>query len=232
MAKRSGNSSAEDRYVFVRRSLCSFPQSYNPIEPILDHSAVFVQIACNCSPVALLILHHMPFHPPASTFLESFPINASYSSLFVFTNMVVLWLYCFFGVWHVHNRRAQRMLYWIFMVVLTIPSFPILSVYMTLLERSYFLFVLVLNFVGAMIFGQKVKTPFANFFGYHEIFHVFTILAALTLYRLVYSLNMNAIEERCFLQSQISSNHLFLSSFMDVMAVTITTRNDICTSLP
>lgn len=176
----------------------------------LDHSAVFINIACSFTPIAYLVLHKSsdPFNP------------------LVLGTMAIIWIACLFGIWHVHYRRGQRMKFWVTTICLSFISYPHLSNSLTLLERSYAIYGLVLYSIGAVIFGRKTFNPIPNVFEHHEVFHFFTVLAGICAYLLIHSL-CKEVEIRCA-EKQWAENNWLLALLMKVLASTLSTEVDVC----
>lgn len=158
---------------------------------------------------------------------------------FMICNFVVVMMFGCYGVWHVFYRRGQRLKYWIIMIGLTFPSYPIVATYMTRHERVLFLLVIFLNFVGAIIFRSKLHSlqgypwyeRISIIFGYHEIFHVITVLGTVSLYFVVDSLNRNSFEERCLIQEQMWKDNHWLFIWKEIIvAFQITADRDFCSS--
>jgi predicted membrane channel-forming protein YqfA (hemolysin III family) len=263
---------------------------------LTDHAAVFIQIGCACTPVALLVMHHMYpslLQQPDTTFnlLSPFDYDAdetsflanssssSYSSssssistsspfstvsttssfslssitnhnnqgfsvsfnknlFFLLCNLSIVWIFGSYGIWHVFHRRGQRMKLWVAMIGLSFPSYPLISTYMTVYERCLFLLVLFIHCCGATIFGTKLRflnsnkmyKKIANTFGYHEIFHLLTVLASIALFSVMNSL-IQSNDERCQLkQWAVSENSsVLVRGWIDVITgLRITTKEDFC----
>ena len=56
--------------------------------------------------------------------------------------------------------------------------YPYCFEHMTTFEFYSMVSILVLQGIGAMIFSYEYPNPFPNHFGYHEIFHIFVVMAA------------------------------------------------------
>lgn len=72
--------------------------------------------------------------------------------------------------------------------MLSVPSYPIIGKYLTQTEGRLAMIGLSIYAVGAVIYGKKLLDIVPSVFGYHEIFHICTIAAAICAYVLVYSL--------------------------------------------
>lgn len=176
----------------------------------LDHSAVFINIACSYSSIAVLVV--------ASLSPEG--------RLAVWTTIALLWLLCLGGVWHVHAARAQRMKLWIAIVVLTFPSYFTLSAQLTLDERSYCMLGLLLYGLGAAVYGLHLLDPLPGLLGFHEVFHLCTVCATLCAFQMLRSLSQE-VAERCEAAQQA---HAAFSMFRAVVASTVSSFEDICSN--
>ena len=123
--------------------------------------------------------------------------------------IAILWPACVYGIWHVYNRFSQRMLHWVGSVMLSAPSYPYLAQYMTFHERMLAICGLSLYAVGAVIFGKRLFNPIPHIFGYHEIFHMCTLLSGTAAFYLLFSLAQSP-EERC----RNSSESILSASFL------------------
>jgi hypothetical protein len=182
----------------------------------------------------------MPHHDiTVISFTKSLTLHADMILFFMLVNFVVVMLFGCYGVWHVFCRRGQRLIYWIGMIVLTFPSYPIVATYMTRHERVLFLLVLFLNLVGAIIFRSKLHSlqsytwyqRISIIFGYHEIFHVITVLGTVSLYYVVDSLNQNSFERRCLIQEEAWKDNYWLFLWKELIVLfQITADRDFCNS--
>jgi hypothetical protein len=64
---------------------------------------------------------------------------------------------------------------------------------MTDMEFNGVFVVIFLQLMGAYIFTKEYPDPWPTVFGYHEIFHIFVVLAGIT----VYLLNWSIIRRTC-----------------------------------
>ncbi len=138
----------------------------------------------------------------------------------------MLWIFCGLGVWHVHYRKGQRMKYWIAMISFSFISYPYLSSYLTVLERSYAIYGLVLYGIGAVIFSKKTFNPIPTVFEHHEVFHFFTVIAGICAYLLTHSLS-KSVYDRCAEKYAMQDNVLVMMLFK-VLTSTLSTEVDIC----
>jgi hemolysin III len=175
---------------------------------LLDHSAVFLCIACSYSSISILLLEDLPYLPYIYTTIT----------------IIVLWILCLAGIYHVHYYRTQRMKIWVSIVILTLPSYPSLSSLLTLSERALVIFALLLYGVGAYIYAYRLLDAIPKVFGYHEIFHIFTVCASFTAFELLRGLSQDH-EVRCEEREYTWAFQLF----QDILANTLSTYEDICT---
>lgn len=184
---------------------------------IPDHSAVFLNIATCYTPISALIIHKY----------------AVPDAWFIYITMGVVWCACGMGIWHVFNRHGGRMKYWVSTIALTFPSYFLMSPYLTVLERAYTIFALYVYAIGAIIFAKKLCNFFPHIFGHHEVFHLFTILAAIQGYRLFQSLSVEDLSLRCQESAMSMDAELGNSlwrGFVWILTHTITSPEDICSS--
>jgi hypothetical protein len=125
------------------------------------------------------------------------------------------------------------MKYWVSTIAMTFPSFFLMSAHLTLLERAYTIFSLYLYCIGAIIFSKKLCNFVPHIFGHHEVFHVFTILAAIQGYLLFESLSTEDISIRCrdsMNSIDKSTGNMLWRGFVWIISHTFTTMDDICNS--
>lgn len=175
----------------------------------LDHSAVFINIACSYTSIAALVVRQLSD--------EGFWV--------VMITTMILWGLCLWGIWHVHAKRTQRMKLWVSIVATTFPSYFYLSSRLTLNERAYTILGLLLYGVGATIYGKRLFDPIPHIFGFHEIFHICTVLATLCAFHLMWSLSQD-LHQRCEPQQY----SLWFTALKTCLAHTISTYQDVCSS--
>lgn len=243
--------------IFMQRvgkspSQSSFSRYHILILLCADHSAVFVQIAGNTIPIAMIALHQMPIEEQSHTiFLPSSPTAdaTSFSSstfspsfrFFFFCNSLVILSFASYGIWHVFTHRGQRLSYWIFMIILCTPSFPIIAAYMTIYERSLYCLSIFLLLIGALLFRSKLRGLHAYplyekislIFGYHELFHVFTVLVSVCIYLVINSLTYHSYWKRCALQATAYEKYWILKLWKEVLInLWVTEGKDFCVQYP
>lgn len=175
---------------------------------LLDHSAIFVKIAAIYTSIALLLLHQLPM----------------YTYMITVSTIIVLWLCSVLGIWHVHNRREDRIKFWVGMVCLSFPSYFFLSEYVTLTERSYAMLGIVCYCIGAVFFSMPSFDLIPKILGNHEIFHLFTLFAAICTYILIHSM-CSELPTRC--ENNQNTSYAF-SLFKTILSHTISSTQDIC----
>ncbi len=111
-------------------------------------------------------------------------------------SLALLWSVCLFGVWHVFRRRSERMKYWAAAVALSLPSYPLMVRCLTLDEATLVVAGMLLYLAGAVVFGKRMVDPVPQVLGFHEVFHMLTVAAALCTSALLCSLCLDW-DERC-----------------------------------
>jgi hemolysin III len=145
----------------------------------LDHSAVFVYISFTYLPVMIILsdrVHH----------------------ILVYISTLAMILICIYGIYHVYNYKSQRMHLWLVAATSSAPSYPILSTHLTNFEKIISILGLMTYLAGAFIFGKRLLNFFPNTFGYHEVFHLFTIIASSCGFILLWSM-CQITESRCLI---------------------------------
>lgn len=161
------NHDSENRLVTIK-----FITETSLICLISDHSAIFVNIAGTYTAVASIIAHQSILHRnnTSNNSSKHEDMTSQVSSLDEITstsqeerNMEIIilaitiisqWILCFYFIYHIFTYRGQRLKYHILMIVITLPSYFILSSYLTIHERAYALFGLSMYALGAIIFGN------------------------------------------------------------------------------
>lgn len=150
----------------------------------LDHCAIFINIACVYTPVAIVLL------------------NQNYDKLYfpVLVTLILTWIAALLGVYHVYNYRSQRMKLWVGNILLSVPAYPILSSCLTQFERTMSVIGLLSYALGAYLFSKRYKfiESFCPLiFGYHEVFHFLTVISFSCTILLLYS-TISHTSLRCF----------------------------------
>jgi hemolysin III len=136
----------------------------------LDHCGIAVCTTAINYPVCLLLL---PF---------------PYGSYFLLLSTLT----CGWTCWNILNRRPGV---WRLVVTASTVVFflPLLAYHMTIYEFLCVLANIVFMCCGVYIFSSKYPDPFPTKFGYHELFHVFTVLGFLS----IYFCNWSVIRRTC-----------------------------------
>lgn len=95
-----------------------------------------------------------------------------------------------------HYVRGERVIYHGLLIISTFPCYYIISEYLTMAERSMAVLGLISYPIGTFIFVKKYLNYFKYLFGYHEIFHLFTVFSSWMAFMLMYSL-VSDLETRC-----------------------------------
>jgi len=133
----------------------------------LDHSMIFVLIAGTYTPVCLVAL----------------PTTWGISIL------VVIWSLAALGiatkVWGTERVLKIANSFYIVMGWVALAAVPVLFQSMSHLEFGFLLTGGLLYTIGAYLFYRKRPDPFPAVFGYHEIWHAFTLMAGASHYAMV-----------------------------------------------
>jgi hemolysin III len=136
----------------------------------LDHSAIFLLIAGTFTPICLLALSPQAGH----------------------RLLLIIWIVALFGILQsIFWTRAPRLLNALFYVVtgwIALPYFYELKSALGI--QNLLLLVLggITYSVGALFYAVKKPNLSPNIFGYHELFHVFTIVGATLHFIVIYQL--------------------------------------------
>lgn len=142
---------------------------------------IFLQKVDHCG---IAICTAGTYYPMAMTLL-SYPVGVSFAGL---ATLTALW-----AGWNIFHGRPGV---WRLMIIgsLMIIYLPIFCLYyITLQEFLSIMGNCLFQFIGAMIFINQWPDPFPNIFGYHEVFHVFTIVG----FFCVYLANWSILHRAC-----------------------------------
>jgi len=133
---------------------------WRPLLRRIDHSTIFVFIAASYTPVALLVLHGTT---------QVVALAGVWAGALLGVALSVLWIEA--PRWL--NAATYLALGWVALLALPqlvagLPLWPLL-----LLGAGGLLYSL-----GAVVYATQRPDPWPKVFGYHEVFHVFVILAA------------------------------------------------------
>ena len=139
----------------------------------LDHSAIFINTAISITQYCVFSLR-------------------SYRVI----SILLTWILCIWGIYQIFSLKKQP-----FHHIITSSPFlfilPLLSQSMT----NYQLFLLITTwiqvFIGFIVYSLKRPILWPEYFGSHEIFHLFTITAAITSVLLQYNLLILFEEQYC-----------------------------------
>ena len=136
----------------------------------LDHSAIFIQIAGCFTPICLLALSEK-----SGTHL-----------------LMVIWVAALIGILQsIFWVKAPKWVTALFYIVMGWIATPYLSeLYASLGLGKLILLIMggVFYTVGAVFYAMKKPNFYLPFFGYHELFHLFTVVAAALHFMLIYQL--------------------------------------------
>ncbi|MBC7419233.1 MAG: hemolysin III family protein [Bdellovibrio sp.] len=136
----------------------------------LDHSGIFIQIAGTFTPICLLAL----------------PEESGHKLL------IVIWSFAFVGVlqsvfWVKAPKYVTATLY----VIMGWIALPYLSEMNRSLGTNQLILLVaggVVFTIGAVFYATRRPKLFPNTFGYHELFHLFTVIGALLHFIVIYQL--------------------------------------------
>ena len=136
----------------------------------LDHSAIFVQIAGTATPMCLLAL-------PENEGLQFLTIN---------------WVVAFAGILQsIFWVKAPKFVTAILYIAMGWLAVPYLSELKTSLGMTNVILILaggIFYTVGAVFYATKKPKLVPHIFGYHELFHLFTVIAAALHFIVIYQL--------------------------------------------
>ncbi len=137
----------------------------------MDHSAIFIVIASTATPICLLALRE----PAGTRFLT------------------LIWAAAVAGVMQsIFWVKAPKLLTAIFYVAMGCLALPYLAEFKLALGATNLGFILAGGAVytaGAVFYALKRPALFPAIFGYHELFHVFTIIGAALHFVVIYQLS-------------------------------------------
>ena len=138
----------------------------------LDHSFIFTKIACIFTCFSILL----------------YPSNNPFQQNIIISTTIATWLMALYGVTHVFTSRAERIKFKILTICCGLPAYSIFSHYMTYTEQMYSILVLMFYGIGGYIFSKEIFNPIPSVFGYHEVFHLCSIIATIFSFFVMYSL--------------------------------------------
>ncbi len=136
----------------------------------LDHSAIFIQIAGTFTPVCLLALS----------------IESGHRLL------IIIWSFAVAGIlqsiFWVKAPKYLTAFFYIVMGWLAVPYLSEMKVALGSFQLGLLIWGGIVFTVGALFYAFKWPKLYPNTFGYHELFHLFTIVGALLHFIVVYQL--------------------------------------------
>ena len=144
------------------------------------HNEILLQKIDHCG---IAILTAGTFFPSSVLLL---PIEVGFPFL-ITTLSACIWT-CY-HIWHLRPSSTRQ----IIVIATLLPFMPFLSPRMSTLEFWGTIFTMAFQAIGATIFLNKKPDPWPSSFGYHEIFHVFVVLAGIC----VYFTNWSIIRRTC-----------------------------------
>jgi hemolysin III len=144
------------------------------------HNEILLQKIDHCG---IAILTAGTFFPSSVLLL---PIEIGFPFL-IMTLSACIWT-CY-HIWHLRPSSTRQ----IIVIATLLPFMPFLSPRMSTLEFWGTIFTMVFQVIGATVFLNKKPDPWPSSFGYHEIFHVFVVLAGIC----VYFTNWSIIRRTC-----------------------------------
>jgi hemolysin III len=137
----------------------------------LDHAAIFVMIAGTATPLCLLAM-----------------TAESGQKL-----LTIVWIAALIGVtqslfWVTAPKALATILY-VFMGWLSLPYLPELQVSLGTTRIALLLIGGIIYTLGALVYAFKKPNPWPHFFGYHEIFHLMVVIAAVFHFLVIASLS-------------------------------------------
>ncbi len=125
----------------------------------VDHCGIAFLAAGGFLPIAILLL--------------PYPYG---NLLFILTVSVALW-----ASWNITNNRPS-IIRLVLCAATIVPFLPLCYQYMNYIEFSCAMLCILFRGIGLVIFVRQTPNPFPKIFGYHEIFHIFDIIAAFCVY--------------------------------------------------
>jgi hemolysin III len=126
----------------------------------IDHSAIYVLIAGTATPICLLSL------------------KGQAGSHLLFTFWLIAFIGMFMAVIWTHGPKWVRSFLYVAMGWIGIFYYPEIKAALDLTNLQLLVTGGILYTLGAMVYGFKWPDPFPKVFGYHEIFHVFVVIAS------------------------------------------------------
>lgn len=136
----------------------------------LDHSAIFLLIAGTSTPLCLAAL-------PTESTLKLLSILWAAAAIGIFQSLF----------WVKAPKWLAATLY-IIMGWLALPYLPEMKTALGSVKLAYIVIGGVIYTLGALVYAFKKPNPFPRIFGYHEVFHLLVMIAALFHFMVIVSL--------------------------------------------
>lgn len=165
----------------------------------LDHSFIFVKIASVYTSIAILLC----------------PLNNHQQQQYILLASMATWLMAIFGLFHVFTFRSERIKYKLLTICCGIPTYTIFSMFLTNDEKTYCLFVLLFYGIGGYIFSKEICNFYPKTFGYHETFHLFSIIATFVAFQVLNHVVL-PLSERCLPNNQLITFGLLQNTYSNI----------------
>lgn len=143
----------------------------------LDHSGIFLCIGCSFTPIVILLCQQA-------------------NALVLLLSMVVTWSIAMYGIWHSCCKQQGIILLCVLNIALTVPVCIYVSSLLTNFEKLYGVLSIASYSLGAVVFGKQIIDPIPHIFGYHELFHLLTLIATCFAYLMYLSMSGD-VHTRC-----------------------------------
>ncbi len=137
-----------------------------------DHAAIFALIAGTATPICLIGLKD-------ELGLRLFSIMWGIATMGIF--LTIFWT---------QGSKWIRALLYVAMGWLAIPYISEIKSTLGTANLQLLLIGGIIYTVGALVYAFKYPDPFPRIFGYHEIFHLFIVIASIFHFRVIYSLTI------------------------------------------
>lgn len=139
----------------------------------IDHAAIFALIAGTATPICLIGLKT--------------PLGQQL--LYIIWGVAAMGM--FLAIFWTQGPKWTRALLYVTFGWLIIPYFPAIKAGLGVFDMQLLLIGGILYTVGAVIYALKRPNPFPQTFGYHEIFHLFIVIASIFHFKVIYNLTLH-----------------------------------------
>lgn len=136
----------------------------------IDHAAIFALIAGSATPVCLLGLNN----------------ESGRQLLFIFWGIAAIGM--LLAIFWTQRPKWVRACLYVAMGWAAIPYLPEIKSSLGIADTELLLIGGVIYTVGALVYASKRPDPFPRVFGYHEIFHIFVVVASAFYFKVIYGL--------------------------------------------